>query len=112
MDPGSAHGSQKQTDLGMALVLQHAVEALGVQVAWMLVCRLAVASWDFREVGQVHLHFPHGLVGLQRGETTTKTLGVIIVAGWLLCRSATSVKAAGFKRSSSHHSNYIMSPNI
>lgn len=38
------------TDLWMTLVLQHAVETLGVRAARMLICWFAVASWDFWQV--------------------------------------------------------------
>lgn len=51
-------------DLWVTLVLQHAVETLGLQAAGMLVCWLAVASLNFWQVGHVHLNFPHRLVGL------------------------------------------------
>ena len=52
------------TNLWMTLVLQHAVETLRVEAARMLVCWSAVASWDFWQVGYVHLHLPHRFVGL------------------------------------------------
>lgn len=53
-----------QTDLWVTLILQHAVETLGMKAARMLVCRSAVASLDFRQVRYVHLYFTHWLVGL------------------------------------------------
>lgn len=53
----------------MALVLQHAVEALGVEAAGVLVRRFAVAPLDFRQVRHVDLRFPHGFVGLLRANT-------------------------------------------
>lgn len=54
-----------RTDLRVTLVLQHAVQALGVLAAWTLVCRFAVAAWDFREVSNVQLHLPKWLIGLR-----------------------------------------------
>lgn len=56
------------THLRVTLVLQRPIHALRFLRARALVTRLAVAAWDFWQVGHTHLHFPYGLVTLSRGE--------------------------------------------
>lgn len=52
--------------LGVALVHQHAVDALRVGAARVLVRGLAVATRDLREVGRDDLHLPNRPVHLVR----------------------------------------------
>lgn len=44
-------------DLRVAFVEEHAVDALRVHAAGVLVRRSAVAAWDLRQVGRNDLHF-------------------------------------------------------
>lgn len=61
--PGRAH-------LRVALVLQHPVEALGLQPARVLVRRFAVTARDLRQVGHLDLNLADHLVGLgNKGES-------------------------------------------
>lgn len=61
--PGRAH-------LRVALVLQHPVEALGLQPAGILVRGFAVTARDLRQVGHLDLNLPDHLVGLgTKGES-------------------------------------------
>lgn len=52
------------THLGVALVLQHAVQTLRLEPARPLVRWLAVALGDLRDVCRVDLDLPNGLVDL------------------------------------------------
>lgn len=67
--PGRAH-------LGVALVLQHPVEALRLQPARVLIRRLAVTPGNLRQVGHLDLNLPDHLVGLgsKGGEQRMKTM--------------------------------------
>lgn len=57
---------KEESDLRMALILQHAVETLGLKATGMLICWSAVAPLDFWQVSYVHLYFSHWLVGLEQ----------------------------------------------
>lgn len=52
----------------MALVHQHAVDALRVDAAWVLICGLAVAAGDLGKVGSDDLDLTYGPVNLRETE--------------------------------------------
>lgn len=54
-----------RTHHGVALVEQHAVDALGVQAAGILVCGFAVATRNLGQVCSEDLHLSHWPVHLQ-----------------------------------------------
>lgn len=56
------------THLRVALVLQHAVQALRLEAARPLVRRFAVTLGDLGDVGGVHLDLPHRFVDLESQE--------------------------------------------
>lgn len=51
----------------MTLVLQHAVQTLGLEAARPLVCRLAVTLGDLGDVRGVDLNLTEGFVDLKEG---------------------------------------------
>lgn len=53
----------------MALVLQHAVQALGLQAARVLVGGLAVAARNLGQVRNMDLHLPYHFVSLENEAT-------------------------------------------
>lgn len=53
------------THLRVALVLKHAVQTLGLEPTWSLVCQLAVTFRDLRNVCGVDLNLTKGFVDLK-----------------------------------------------
>lgn len=58
--------------LRVALILQHPVEALGLQATRVLVGGLAVTAGDLRQVSDLDLYLPDDFVGLESASTTKK----------------------------------------
>lgn len=52
-------------DHRVAFIEQHAIDAFGVQAAWVFICWFAVATWYLRQVCSEDLHLTHRSVHLE-----------------------------------------------